>query len=178
MKAFISWMVCMIITLPAQAEEFMDHAQHMSAVNHDSRQLLNYPPDVRTHALANMRAHLQTLADIMEAFANAKYAEAADIADTRLGMDSPGAAGCRPEEMKMDMKMSRVTEADHLNHQMGLLMPEGMRVLGQNMHKSANEFAVKAREAAKDSNNVPAAAIALAKIPQQCVACHDNYRMQ
>ena len=178
MKAFFSWMVCMIIVLPVQAEELMDHAQHMNAMIHDNRQLLNYPPDVRAHALANMRAHLQTLADIMEAFANAKYAEAADIADTRLGMASPGATGCRPEEMKMDMKMSRMTEEDHLNHQMGLLMPEGMRVLGQNMHKSANEFAAKAREAGKNSNSVSAAAIALAKIPLQCVACHDSYRMQ
>jgi hypothetical protein len=178
MKAFFSWMVCMIIALPIQAEEFMDHAQHMNAMSYDNRQLLNYPPDVRAHALANMRAHLQTLADIMEAFANAKYEEAADIADTRLGMDSPCAVGCRPEEMKMDMKMSRMAEADHLNHQMGLLMPDGMRALGQNMHKSANEFATKARDATKNSNSVSAAALALAKIPQQCVACHESYRMQ
>jgi hypothetical protein len=180
MKIIFCILLGMTSTLPAHAEEFTDNAQHMSVINSDSRQLLNYPPDVRAHALANMRRHLQALAEIMDAFAKAKYAEAAEIADTRLGMDSPGAAGCRPDTMKMDMKTMPMlmSESDHLNHQMALLMPEKMRELGQNMHRSANEFAVKARDADKDSKNVTVAAVALAKIAQQCVACHESYRMQ
>jgi hypothetical protein len=93
-------------------------------------------------------------------------------------MDSSGAVGCRPDTMKMSMKMTSMTEADHLNHQMALLMPEKMRELGQNMHKSANDFAGKARAAEVDSKNVKDAAIALAKIPQHCVACHEVFRMQ
>jgi len=153
-----------------------NHMQHMSIVTNDGRQLLNYPPDVRAQALANMREHLQALADIMGAFANAKYTEAADIADARLGMDSPNATGCKVEGM--DMKMTSMTPTDHLNHRMAQLMPEGMRELGQNMHRSANEFAEKAREADKNSKNATVAAIALAKIAQQCVACHQSYRMQ
>ena len=57
-------------------------------------------------------------------------------------------------------------------------MPEKMRELGQNMHKAANDFAAKARDAGTDSKKIKEAEIALAKIPQQCVACHEVYRMQ
>ncbi len=178
MKILFCIVFGMISFLPAYADEFTNHQQHMSVIGNDSRQLLNYPPDVRVYALANMRKHLQALAEIMDAFANAKYDLAAGIADSRLGMDSSGAAGCRVDSMKMDMKTMPMSETSHLDHQMSLLMPEGMRELGQNMHRSANEFAVKAREADKDSRNVAAAAIALARIAQQCVACHESYRMQ
>jgi hypothetical protein len=176
MKIFSFVFLVMISSFTAHAEENIDRTQHMSMISNDSRLPLNYPPDVKAHALANMRRHLAALAEVMDAFANAKYAEAAEIADRRLGTDSEGAAACRPDSMKMvPMSMSA---SDHLNHQMALLMPEGMRALGQNMHRSANEFAVKARDADKDSKNVSAAAVALANIARQCVACHESYRMQ
>ena len=165
--------LCAIFSLSAVAEE---PASHTFPAGADTRQLVNYPPEVRMHALANMRGHLQALAEIMDAFANARYAEAAGIADSRLGMESPGAAGCRMESM--DMKMTPMSEMDHLDHQMSLLMPEKMRELGQNMHRAANEFAAKARAAEKDGKNATAAAQALAKLTQQCVACHDSFRMQ
>ena len=178
MKIFSCALFFLIGSFSVQAEEMMSHAQHMGSPGNDTRLMLDYPPDVRVHALANMRSHLQALAEVMQAFAEGKYAEAADIADSRLGMDSNGSAGCRPGTKKMDMKMSSMTEADHLNHQMALLMPDKMRELGQNMHKSANDFAAKARDAETDSKKIKEAEIALAKIPQQCVACHAAYRMQ
>jgi hypothetical protein len=178
MKIIFGILLGMIGSFFAHAEELTDHRQPMNLIGNDSRQLLNYPPDVRAYALANMRGHLQALAEIMEAFANAKYAEAAEIADRRLGMDSPGAASCRMDGMKMDMKMMAMSESAHLDHQMSLLMPEKMRELGQNMHRSANEFAAKARDADKDHKNVAAAAVLLARITKQCVACHESYRMQ
>lgn len=178
MKNIFCLLIFLIGSFTAQAEEMMNHAQHMSSSGDDTRLMLDYPPNVRAHALANMRSHLQALAEVMQAFAEGKYAEAADIADSRLGMDSNGAAGCRPGTMKMDMAMSSMTEADHLNHQMALLMPERMRELGQNMHKAANDFAAKARDAGNDSKKIHEAEMALAKIPHQCVACHEAYRMQ
>jgi len=62
---------------------------------------------------------------------------------------------------------------------MAKLMPEGWWGLGQNMHVSANEFANKARDAAKNGGaDITLASVALAKITQQCVACHSSYRMQ
>ena len=178
MKNISCLLIFLVVSFTAQAEDMMSHAQHIGSSDNDTRLMLDYPPDVRTYALANMRSHLQALAEVMQTFADGNYAEAADIADSRLGMKSNGAAGCRPDTMKMDMKMSAMTEADHLGHKMALLMPEKMRELGQNMHKAANDFAAKARDAGTDSKKIKEAEIALAKIPQQCVACHEVYRMQ
>lgn len=174
MKTIFAILICMVINLPALAEDVTNHTHPLSVINDDSRQLVNYPPEVRAHALANMRGHLKALADIMNAVANAHYAEAADIADNQLGMNSSAAAGCQPK----DMKMMQMPKTSHLDHQMQQLMPEEMRVLGQNMHRAANEFAVKARDADKNIQNVTEANMALAKIARQCVACHENFRMQ
>ena len=172
MKTISLILLGMITSLGVHAQTLTD--QNMSPINSDSRQLVNYPPEVRAHLLANMREHLQALADIMDAFARAKYTEAADIADQRLGMTSQGATGCQMEGKGIKM----MSNAMHLDHQMSQLMPEKMRELGQNMHKAANEFAVKAREADKDGSKAADAAVALAKIPQQCVACHTSFRIQ
>ena len=170
MKTLSAILICMLVNLPALAEDMTNHTQPV--INDDNRQLVDYPPEVRAHALANMRGHLKALADIMDAVANAHYAEAADIADNRLGMNSSAAAGCQPKDMRM------MPQTSHLDHQMQQLMPEKMRALGQNMHRAANEFAVKARDADKDIQNVTAANVALAKIARQCVACHESFRMQ
>lgn len=174
MKTLSAMLICMVVTLPAHAEDTTIHTQPLSVINDDSRQLVNYPPEVRAHALANMRGHLKAMAEIMDAVASAHYAEAADIADNRLGMNSSASAGCQPKDMKV-MQMSKTS---HLDHQMQQLMPEEMRVLGQNMHRAANEFAVKARDADKNIQFVTAANMALANIARQCVACHDSFRMQ
>ena len=180
MKILFFLLLSLISSLSAQAEETVNHTHRMSIINSDSRQLVKYPHDVRVHALANMRGHLQALAEIMEAFANAKYVEAAEIADKRLGMESPESAGCQMDMQKMDMKMmpKPMSDTARLDHQMSLLMPARMRELGQNMHKAANEFAVNSREASNNSKSITAAAISLANITQQCVACHESYRMQ
>ncbi len=138
------------------------------------RELVNYPPEVKAHMLANMRGHLQTLAQIMDALSKGKYDEAADLADARLGMGSEAAVGCRPGDMH-NMQPMKV-ENSHLDHQMSLLMPEGMRKLGQNMHRSANDFAAVARDAAK-SGNGSAAMAALGKVMENCAACHAAYRV-
>jgi len=77
------------------------------------------------------------------------------------------------------MPMLPMNGGGHVEHHMAKLMPEGWRGLGQNMHVSANEFANKARDAAKNGgDDIARASVALAKITQQCVACHSSYRMQ
>ncbi|WP_283742974.1 hypothetical protein [Sideroxydans sp. CL21] len=174
MKTLFAILICTVVNFPALAEDMTSHTQPLSVINDDSRQLVNYPPDVKAHALANMRGHLKALADIMDAVANAHYAVAADIADNRLGMNSSAAVGCQPKDMKM-MQMSKTY---HLDYQMQQLMPEEMRVLGQNMHRAANEFAVKARDADKNIQSITEANMALTKIARQCVACHESFRMQ
>jgi hypothetical protein len=140
-----------------------------------ARQLVKYPPDVKAHTLANMRGHLEAVGAIMDAMATGKYDQAADIADARLGMNSPGAAGCRPHAAA-GMAGMMASDGAHMDHMMSRFMPPGMRELGQNMHRSANTFAAAAREAAKSGNAAPAMA-ALSTVLHNCAACHARYRL-
>jgi hypothetical protein len=62
----------------------------------DNRRLVDLPPAMRQHMLSNMRAHLVALGEIVTALSAGDSAKAAAIAETRLGLDSPGAAACNP----------------------------------------------------------------------------------
>ena len=52
-----------------------------------------------------------------------------------------------------------------------------MQAIGTEMHRSASRFAVEAANAGATGNVRPALA-ALARVTQQCVACHATYRMK
>lgn len=161
---------------PAYAEELANHSEHVASTNNDNRQLVVYPPEVRAHALANMRGHLQAVAEVMNALAMSQFVKAADIAQNQLGMNSSGAAGCHMDgQDSKDMSMS---ESTHLDHMMSRLMPWEMKELGQNMHRSADEFAVLARNAGEHGENNTVLLGAFAKVTQQCVTCHASYRLQ
>ena len=56
-------------------------------------------------------------------------------------------------------------------------IPAGMRELGYAMHQSASQFAVAAQDASVSGDLRPALA-ALAKINQNCVACHAAYKLK
>ena len=142
MRILAAVLLCLGWVCSVHAEEISSQSHHMATTASDTRQLVEYPPEVKAYALGNMRRHLEALAEIMDAFAKGQYALAADIADNKLGMDSSDATACR---MDGDHHMMPMNETAHLQHQMGQLMPEKWRELGQNMHKSANEFAAQAR---------------------------------
>lgn len=154
----------------------MDHQQHTAGMGMpgDARQLVNFPPAMRTHTLANMRDHLQALSEILTAISTAQYAQAARIADARLGMDSPSAEGCKAEAAGAPPQMSKSAGMDH---QMSQFMPKSMRKIGLEMHQSASAFAVAATKAGK-TGNAKSALAALSRVTQQCAACHAAYRMQ
>ena len=140
----------------------------------DTRQKVDYPNEVKLRFLANMRDHLESLADIMEALSQGQPTRAADIADMKLGMNSKGATACRPSDPAMSMHpMMGMTHADHL---MAQLMPEEMRKLGQNMHRAANEFSETARRTASSGNSA-AASTALGNVIKQCTNCHAAFRV-
>jgi hypothetical protein len=101
--------------------------------------------------LANMRDHLQTLAEIQAALAGGEFDRAAQTAEERLGMSSLTAHG-----------------ASH----MAPYMPQGMQAIGTEMHRAASRFAVAAAE-----DDLPQALAGLAKVTEQCVACHAAYRV-
>ena len=121
----------------------------------DPRQKVELPPPMRAHMMANMRDHLLALEVITRLLAKRRYEEAGDTAEQRLGMSAMGTHG-----------------AGH----MGRFMPEGMRAIGQAMHRAARRFAVAAQDAEVD-DDLAAAFSGLSAVMQQCVACHEGYRV-
>lgn len=121
----------------------------------DTRIIVAFPEPMRLHTLANMRDHLVSLQRIDAALAKGDYEQAADIAETRLGMTSLEAH-----------------DAAHL----APFMPKGMQEMGTSMHRAASRFAVEAQNAAVANDLRPALA-ALGSVMEQCVACHATYRL-
>lgn len=117
----------------------------------DGRQMVQLPEKMQQHMLANMRDHLAAINEILHAMAVDEPDQAADIAEARLGMSSLESHG-----------------AAH----MAQFMPEGMREAGNEMHRAASRFALKAQE-----GDAMAAYAALAEVTSACVACHAAYRI-
>jgi hypothetical protein len=118
----------------------------------DTRQLVELPPMMQTHMMANMRDHLAAINEILISMAQDDLEKAADIAENRLGMSSLKSHG-----------------ASH----MATFMPEGMRKAGTGMHRAASRFALKAQE----GEALPAYE-ALSEVTSACVACHSGYRIR
>jgi len=157
----------------AQTHDPALHQNHMAGMPADGRQLVNFPPPMREHTLANMRDHLLALSEILGAMSAGKYAQAARIADARLGMASPSAEGCSSDSGSAPQMSKPASMAQQMNE----LMPEGMRSIGLEMHKSASVFVGAANKAAKTGNPKPALA-ALTRVTQQCTSCHAAYKVQ
>lgn len=117
----------------------------------DSRQLVELPEMMQQHMLSNMRDHLAAINEILNHLANEEFDQAAHVAESRLGMSSLKSHG-----------------ASH----MGKFMPKGMRQAGQNMHKAASRFALKAEE----GEALPAYKV-LSEVTSTCVTCHTGYRI-
>jgi hypothetical protein len=164
--------VVLSLSPPTQAQPAGPTHGHPEMSPADGRALVQFPPEMRTHMLRNMRDHVETLDFILRALAAADYAGAAKIAVEHLGLDSPSAAACKPKPA------NAVPPAQgSMDEMMALYMPEPMRALGLAMHTSASEFAVVA---ARDSmtHDAKGAVEALSRVTQNCVACHAGYRLQ
>ena len=127
----------------------------LTAQAEDSRQRVDLPPPMQAHMLANMRDHLVTLETITRQLAEGEYEAASEAAESRLGMTAMQAHG-----------------AAH----MAPFMPEPMRAIGSAMHRAASRFAVAARDA-EVTGDLGAAFGALSQVMQQCVACHEVFRV-
>ncbi len=133
----------------------MHHAS-MASASEDARELVVFPEPLKAHTLANMRDHLKALGEIQQYLAASQYAQAAEVAEQRLGMSS------------MD---------DHgANHVAGF-MPVGMQAAGTQMHQQASRLALTLQDL-EVTQDYPAAFKALAGVTQTCVACHSSYRLQ
>lgn len=123
-----------------------------SIADEDKRQLVQLPEMMQQHMKSNMRDHLAAINEILLKIANGHLDQAAEIAESRLGMSS--------------------LETHGASHMSGY-MPEGMRQAGTNMHRAASRFALKAQE----GEELPSYR-ALSEITSACVACHSGYRIQ
>jgi hypothetical protein len=149
-----------IIAVPVRAQDDSHMSMPMMPQTADNRRLVDLPPAMRQHMLSNMRAHLVALGEIVTALSAGDSAKAAAIAETRLGLDSPGAAACNPNH-SADAPAMATMMAEH--------MLDEMRNLGFAMHAAASTFA---REAAKaqQSNDVKPSLAALSQVTQSCAA--------
>lgn len=149
---------------------------HMShAAVKDTRETVQFPPDMQTNFLGNMRDHLQTLNDIVDALAKDDYAAASKVATERLGLDSPSAAGCKPKPKEQASKPpeNKSKKPMTMDEMMEAYMPEAMRGIGLSMHTAASEFAKVAM-----TQDRTASMTALSHVTQNCVSCHSTYRLR
>ena len=120
-------------------------ASNISIADEDSRQLVELPEMMQQHMMSNIN-------EILINMSNDKLDQAAEIAESRLGMSSLKSHG-----------------ASH----MAKFMPEGMRQAGTSMHRAASRFALKAQE-----GEVLPAYNALSEVTSACVTCHSGYRIR
>lgn len=124
----------------------------MVEAGEDEREFVQLPPMMQEHMLWNMRDHLAALNEILSNMAVGDLENAAEIAESRLGMSSLESHGAK---------------------HMAQFMPEGMRSAGTSMHRAASRFALKAQE-----GEVLPAYASLSEVTAACVACHSAYRIR
>nr|CAA6812385.1 MAG: Unknown protein [uncultured Thiotrichaceae bacterium] len=121
----------------------------------DARQKVEFPQMMQDHMMMNMRDHLVALSEIQLFMATSEFEKAAEVAEQRLGLSS------------LD---------NHGAAHMAQMMPKEMQEIGTGMHKAASQFAVSVVEAGASGDLKPALGD-LAKVTQQCIACHSAYRI-
>jgi len=122
----------------------------------DSRQLVQMPIEARTEMRAEMLDFQSSLHQIVDALASGKSAEAADVAEAKIGVSAMGRHRNSPP-----------------NARPGMFMPSDMHMIARNMHVAASEFAKTAR-----AGDVTKSLVALQPVMGACVACHRSYRTQ
>lgn len=135
---------------------FAQHQHFHMAQSVDARAIVDFPPAMKEHTLANMRDHLLAISQIQEAMGNGQYDKAAQIAETRLG---------------------QTALTTHNAHENSKFMPKGMQDIGNQMHRSASRFAIEVQNSGTTGDAKPAL-LALSKTTQACVSCHAAYRLK
>ncbi len=130
-----------------------------STAREDNRQMVELPPMMQDHMLANMRDHLVALGEMLGELAEGRPDRAGEIAEKRLGMSSLGRHG-----------------AAHL----GQFMPKAMGQIGTQMHRAASQFVVVANNAELQPGITSQRKVykALQGITDSCNACHQAYRIR
>ena len=158
-----SILIALIVAAPVLSAgwalaQHQGHTMHQPGMKPptDTRELVQFPPEMVEHTLANMRDHLVALQEINTALAKGHSNQAAKVAEERLGMTSLKSHGA---------------------HEVSKYMPQGMRDAGSGMHRAASRFAVEAQNAAVSGDLKPALG-ALGEVMSGCVGCHAGYRLK
>lgn len=139
----------------AQHHRHGDHQGHNPAPA-DTRELVQFPPQLVEHTLRNMRDHLLALQEITDALAKGRHDDAARVAEERLGMTSLRLHGA---------------------HEISQFMPQAMQAAGTAMHRAASRFAIEVQNSAVTGDVKPALQ-ALSDVMTACAGCHAAYRFK
>ncbi len=120
----------------------------------DMRQLVPLPVPAQQSLREEMLDNLLALHEIHSLVAVGKYAEAGQVAESRLGWSARGVHAGKPPEARP-----------------GLHMPPAMHAMGMDGHKAASEFAAAAQTGDRDKTLA-----ALPKLMTACISCHAAYR--
>jgi len=131
----------------------------------DNRQVVNMPSQMKSEFLKGMRGHMESLDLIIAALAENDLVEAASIAETSMGVGQGQNTQCDDEQA--------VKHHKHQAKGFGQFMPKEMKMMGMQLHISADEFADVARE-----GNMGDAYKSLRNISSTCVACHQSFQVK
>ena len=122
----------------------------------DARLLVPMPAPAQAALREEMLDFMGALNEIIARLGEGKPAEAAAVADAKLGFPAMGRhRGSPPEAMP------------------GRHMPAAMHEMGRSLHRLADEFARTARK-----GDLAASVAALQPVTANCVACHLSYRIR
>jgi len=125
----------------------MKHGMNMKPLVEDNRISLNLSPKMKQHQLANMRAHLDAVRQIILLMAENDFNSASDMASKQLGMS------------KRMMKMC---------HRIG---NETFKAMGMTFHERGDELAKTLK-----TGDLQASLRALNTTLTSCVGCHATFR--
>ena len=125
----------------------------------DTRQLVQLPKPMQEHMLGNMRDHLASLNEIIGYVGAGKFAEAAKIAEQRLGMSSLTAH-----------------DAAH----MAPFFPKQMQDMGTSMHHAGSRLVIVLQNASvtPGAKSLQEINRSLHELTSACTSCHAAYRIR
>ncbi len=142
----------------------------MAQEQDDTRQNVEMPAEMKQMFLKNMRGHMEALDLIIAALAESNLSNAADIAESSMGVGHGKKRQCDDGDHK---KKSHQAQDKGKGKPFGQFMPPAMKVMGMGLHNAANEFADVARQ-----GSVNDAYKALRLVSASCVSCHQSFKVQ
>ena len=122
----------------------------------DMRQLVKMSPGARAELRAEMLDFQTAISSIIAALGEGKFADAAETAETQIGISAMGRHRSAPP-----------------NARPGMFMPAEMHAIARGMHAAGSDFAKVAR-----AGDTAKALAALTAVTGACVSCHRSYRTQ